>query len=161
MESIEFQGYTVYSDGRIWSNKGKGQWIKSFTQNRGYCFIRLCINKKLKPFYLHRLVLSLFNPIEGWEKLQVNHKDGDKLNCKLENLEWCTRKENMQHALHVIKTLPTGEKFWNSKLKKEHIQEIKDAYAKGNVTQQMLAEKYGCCRQNIGHILANRNWQHI
>jgi len=161
MESIQLHGYTIYSDGRIWSSKGKGKWLKSYLQNRGYSFVRLRINNEYKTFYLHRLILSLFNPIDGWEDLQVNHLNGKKSDCKLENLEWCTGKENMQHALNVIKTFITGEKVWNSKLKKKNIQEIKDAYAQGNVTHKMLAEKYGCSRQNIGNIINNKHWQQI
>lgn len=38
--------------------------------------------------YRHRLILATFNPVEGWEQLEVNHINGNKLDNRLENLEW-------------------------------------------------------------------------
>lgn len=67
----------------------------------------------------HRLIMETFNPVVNMENLQVNHIDGNKLNNyynpidPLNNLEWCTRQENMKHAyatgLMKNSTLP-GEK---------------------------------------------------
>ena len=44
---------------------------------------------------MHRLVLETFNPIENMKEMQVNHKNWDRLDNRLENLEWVTPKENM------------------------------------------------------------------
>ena len=51
-----------------------------------------------KPVQIHRLVMLSFNYIPGCESLQVNHKDGNKQNNDLRNLEWCTCSYNMTHA---------------------------------------------------------------
>ena len=48
---------------------------------------------------VHRLVMETFSPIKGSENLQVNHKDGNKENNSINNLEWVTNMENMQHAI--------------------------------------------------------------
>lgn len=160
-DPIQFHDYLIYSDSRVWSTKGKGTWMKPSVKNNGYVMIRLRINNETQRLHLHRLVLSTFAPIEGWESLQVNHKNGKKTDCRLENLEWVTRKENMQHALHVLKSLPTGEKHYKSKLKNEDIAEIKKLYAKGNTSFAKIAKIYGCSRQNIGHIIKGLKWNHI
>lgn len=49
--------------------------------------------------HVHRLVLLAFNPIENYEYYQVNHKDGDPSNNRLENLEWCSSKENHKYRI--------------------------------------------------------------
>ena len=59
--------------------------------------------------YAHDLVLSTFSPTDD-PTLEVNHKDGNKLNNRLDNLEWCTHKYNMHHAVAVL-----GKKFGNMK----------------------------------------------
>jgi len=66
-------------------------------KENGYLRLILCKNNKLKNYYVHRLVALHF--INNKENLyQVNHKDGNKSNNKVCNLEWCTQSYNMQHA---------------------------------------------------------------
>lgn len=65
----------------------------------GYCEIILRDSNKKKIYCLvHRLVLETFNPIDNMKSLQVNHKDENKLNNKLNNLEWMTPKENCNYG---------------------------------------------------------------
>ena len=71
----------------------RGQLLKPCKTYNGYYTVTLG-NKRYK---VHRLVLSTYTQISG-DGLQVNHKDGDKSNNKVSNLEWCTAKENCFHA---------------------------------------------------------------
>lgn len=88
------------------SNKGNIRHIKSKRINilkphkdkNGYLIISLYINKKFQTFKLHRLVAQAFIPNPD-NLPQVNHKDGNKLNNCVNNLEWCTCRENINHAV--------------------------------------------------------------
>ena len=151
--------YTITSDGEIYSdNSGKMK-----TRNKGnttYQIINLMReNGKKKTFRLHRLVLMAFNPIENMDKLEVNHKDGDKTNNKLENLEWCTSSENQTHAFRTgLQQARRGQQSNFSKLTKEEIEDILKMRERG-MLQREIAEKIGCTRSNISYILSNKTWQ--
>ena len=66
-------------------------------KRQGYFEISLIKNKKEKRFKLHRLVAQAFIP-NFYNLPQVNHKDGNKSNNCVNNLEWVTGKENIRHA---------------------------------------------------------------
>lgn len=113
----EFPDYRVSNFGRVISrNNKKRKSDKEMTpvlnKNRGYYYISVqsSDSKKRKNFILHRLVARLFIPNE-WGKEEVNHKDGNKQNNRADNLEWCTRKENVQHALKtgLMRTMDKNE----------------------------------------------------
>ena len=71
---------------------------------KGYYRIVLQTSEGRKTFQLHLLVLMTFNPVENMENLEVNHKDGDKSNNKLENLEWMTQSENTAYSRSILQT---------------------------------------------------------
>lgn len=62
-----------------------------------YLAIGIWVNNKRKMHKIHRLVAKAFIP-NHQNKPHVNHKDGNKLNNHIDNLEWATAKENQQHA---------------------------------------------------------------
>ena len=64
----------------------------------GYLYVRLSIDGNSKHRTIHRLVAETFLPNKQ-NLPQINHKDGNKKNNKVSNLEWCTQKHNMQHAI--------------------------------------------------------------
>jgi hypothetical protein len=87
----EANGYEVSSEGRL--KNSKGTMFFGHKDDNGY--IRVSINNTL--YRMHILVAKAFLP-NPEDKPHVNHKDGVRDNNKLENLEWVTRSENMQHA---------------------------------------------------------------
>lgn len=97
-----FVNYEISSKGRI-RNKETHYIIAQQLSSSGYMTVRLRRHSgdDEKPCQnVHRLVAEAFVP--GYSPdLHVNHKDGNKLNNNAENLEWCTRKENVQHAMHM------------------------------------------------------------
>lgn len=76
----------------------KGKILKPSTHLNGYLFVRLCKNGVYKYFSVHRLVALNFIKQPNIN-LDVNHKDGNKINNHVDNLEWITRSENVLHAL--------------------------------------------------------------
>ena len=83
--------------------------IAGTVNNRGYRRYDLCVNGKRIVKSGHRLVAEAFlEKVDG--KPLINHKDGNKLNNRADNLEWCTSKENSQHAHFVLGVEPPNKK---------------------------------------------------
>ena len=128
-------------------------------------YLGVCLRKKnCKPinYLVHRLVAETFI----WNRDNkdfVNHKDGNKLNPKLTNLEWCTAKENAQHAVKFGLTNHTsniGIRNSNSVLNELKVLKIRK-YSKEGKTQSELALKFGVSQANINQILNNKIWRHV
>lgn len=96
----EAPDYQISNLGRVKSNKFnyRSRILKQKTGKTGYKMIGLCIKPKRKFFLVHRLVLSTFKPVENMNELEINHKDEDKSNNSLTNLEWVTSKENCNYG---------------------------------------------------------------
>ena len=93
--------YEVSSYGRVrhLHKTTPANYIKPKTIKTGYLEVSISIRPNVrKTVLLHRLVLSTFAPIDGWESLEVNHIDEDKSNCRLSNLQWMTPKENCNYG---------------------------------------------------------------
>lgn len=125
-EVCGFEGYYKISDfGEIWSEDRvcidavgrkrfrKGQKLNPDIAPNGYYRVTLAKNGKKTQRYLHRLLAQHFIPNPD-NLPQVNHKDGNKLNCNIDNLEWVTIKDNVIHAYkHGLIDHIRGEKHPN------------------------------------------------
>ena len=87
--------YTLYEDGTVHSGK-LDLLLQARQSSNGYLIVTL----DGKQLIVHRLVATHFLP-NPYNYSQVNHKDGNKLNNHYSNLEWCTAKQNMQHAFET------------------------------------------------------------
>lgn len=99
----------VYNNGGYDLRKGK---LLKLDENRGYLQVHLCKNGKSKTFKVHQLVAYSFPEICGeyFTGCEINHIDGVKTNNTVENLEVCTKSENMRNPVTVEKLRHTKNK---------------------------------------------------
>jgi hypothetical protein len=114
IESKDIGKYIVYSDGKVFSNI-YNRWLAQ------------CVNKKTGYVtagskYIHRLVAQCFIP-NPLQKRTVNHKDGNKQNNDVSNLEWMTYSENHIHAFNKLGRTPV---FKNKLHSAETINKMKE-----------------------------------
>lgn len=111
LDVVGYEGiYEISDEGRVRSKEGKttfskqhgtrswkGRLLKPRPSTQGYLRVSLFKNKKRKEFLIHRLVAEAFIPNPDNKEI-INHKDGNKRNNNLKNIEWCNYKDNLQHA---------------------------------------------------------------
>lgn len=136
------------SDGSI-SHYKKGKILK--TKDNGHGYKCVTIRRPNNFHYVHRLVLGAFNPIENMAELEVNHKDGNKANNELKNLEWCTKSENMQHA-YTTKLKPKGDDCSYAKVKFSEIEEMRRLRYNEHISVTKIAEKFGLSHQYVSRL---------
>ena len=149
--------YYVTDDGRIWSDRTK-KYLSFQYDKDGYVKVSMrSTDNKSHRYSVHRLVLENFDPVKNMELLQVNHKDGNKLNNRLENLEWVTCKENIQHAVNNnLRAKING----SAKLVPAQVIEI---YKRANNGESnvKLAEEFNMHPDQIGRIKNKKVWKDI
>jgi len=93
--------YSITKDGRVYSKRSE-KFLKLNYKKNGYVYIELNVGNKASNHRVHRLVALTFidNPEN---KEYVNHKDGNKSNNHVSNLEWCTASENNLHMYSELK----------------------------------------------------------
>jgi len=148
--------YYITEDGKVYSTRKK-DFLKPTVDKFGYIKYSLYgVDKKKYNRFAHRLVLTCYNYVENCENLTVNHKDGNKLNNQLDNLEWMTIEENNIHALQTKLNGKTGADNPNSRLTKEQVKEI---LLNQNCTYAMLAKKYNVSPNTISNIKRYITWK--
>ena len=88
--------YAVTSCGKVWSYKRK-KFLTPYTVRGGYMQVKLLKDNEKKQYYVHRLVAEAYIPNPD-NLPQVNHKDENKANNCLQNLEWCDAKYNTNYG---------------------------------------------------------------
>lgn len=116
---------------------------KKLKQNnmKGYAQVKLQNKNQRKLYLVHRLVAEAFIPNPD-NLPEVNHIDGNKQNNRVDNLEWCTRKENMIHSV---------EKHIRTDLKPVDMYSLNDEFICTFPSLHMASNKTGIIRNNISN----------
>lgn len=153
--------YVIHEDGKIWSNKSN-KFLKPLLNNgTGYMHVALRIDGKTINFQIHRLVAQKFHP-NPENKREVNHKDGDKTNNHVDNLEWNTSSENQKHGLEMGLCKPPPRN-WDGKFGYNHNRSIEvhqfDGawnYVRSYGSQSEAARENGCSVSTINMAIKNK-----
>ena len=155
------EAYRITDDGKVISNK-LGQALKPSESNAGYLQVSLWKNNRGKAAHIHRLVaLHYLSPVEG--KTFVNHKDGNKHNNHVNNLEWVTKSENAIHAIEtglVIRprklseeeTLVVLKDFLDGSTLTELVSKLPIKLPRLSVQIRKVAKKYGLLDQYVEQV---------
>jgi hypothetical protein len=140
--------YEVSDTGQV---KGPRGPRKPSFHSKGYVQVNLHNDGTRKWFYVHRLVATHFIPNPN-HCAQVNHKDGNKTNNVVSNLEWCTASENAIHAVRLFGL--HGEKIPNAKLTSTQVRAIRtDARL-----YREIAADFAIGRRHVGQIKSGERW---
>lgn len=90
--------YQISNFGRVKSLYFNREKILKLSSSRGYLHITLHLRGEVKTEPIHRLVMETFNPINNMNNYDVNHKDEDKTNNRIDNLEWMIHKGNCNYG---------------------------------------------------------------
>lgn len=156
--------YEVSSFGRVRSfcRYPEGRVLALSLRRDGYeCVTLWNKNGTFKSYLIHRLVARALLSRRS-SRPEVNHRDGNKTNNRLQNLEWSTRSENISHGYRTGLIKPyRGERNPNAKLRVTEVKKIRTSYAAGDVTQSYLATLFGVSQGLIGQIVNRRIWREI
>lgn len=163
--------YAVSNYGRVkslarkqFNGKGfftrKEQNLKPGRIGAGYLQVHLAKQGKVKDMLVARLVATAFIP-NPENKPEVNHKDGDKTNCRVSNLEWSTHTENIRHAFaHGLIGPRNGSAGSGARLTERKVLEIRNRIRRGE-TQTAIAKEFKVGWRCIHSIAKRQTWSHI
>ena len=168
IEAIRDGYFQIDKNGKIWrtaTRNGKNKFAKVSRREMkcksysGYIQIGIYKNRKQYYCYAHRLIWIYFNG-EIPDELEVNHKNGIKINNCLENLELVTRSGNNKHAFETGLINVQGESNSHAKLTNSDIRLIRSRY-ENSETQTEIAKDFNIKQQQISRIVNRKHWSHI
>lgn len=154
--------YEISNLGRVKSLLGKTHprkppiILKPWLNNKGYYTVILSGNNKLS-YLVHRLIAYAFIP-NPCNYTEINHKNGNRADNRIENLEWCTHKQNIQHCRSVLNKRIDGQYNYKAKFGYKEISEIIILVYINNATINEVSLKYKCAETTILNICAGRTY---
>lgn len=138
----------------------KGRVLSPKICSGGYLGLSLYLFDKQKCFQVHTLVAQAFLGVrpDGYD---VNHIDGCKTNNLLQNLEYCTRSENVRHAYrNHLNVSKKGEDHYSAKLTESQVRQIRSRVAAGE-SQRAIAREFGLNNMSVSLLVRRKNWSHV
>lgn len=141
--------------------KIKGKLMsKKLGTPRYYC-VHLTKNGKRKSYLVHRLVgLAFIHNLYNYS--DINHKNLNRLDNRVENLEWMTRSQNCFHAIAAgHRPNIFGEKSPNAKLKESDVLRIRSIYSSKKTTHKQIANEFNVSKSLVEVIVNRKAWKHL
>jgi hypothetical protein len=149
-----------------WKNAKQTRVMKPAMDDRGYMKTIIVVNGKNRNIAVHRLVAEAWIP-NPENKSQVNHINFNPSDNRVENLEWCTPKENAMHSYKagrikkpVYNDGIRGSQNGMSKLTEDQVREIRQKFKPRIYTREMLGREYGVAPSTIKDVILRR-WKHV
>jgi len=136
----------------------RGRTLRSRQDKDGYLSITLSKDGHAKTFRVHRMVLTSFYGACPDDHV-TNHRDGNRQNNAVSNLEWVTQQQNWHHALGRG-TKHIGEMYSTTKLTEQQVRDIR-LLAKAGATNVALAKQFGVYHTNIWMIVHRETWKDL
>lgn len=145
-EIKNFPGYVITDNGKVISYKfKKPRVMKTWLQKSGYENIKLCKENHTYHFLIHRLVAEAFIPNPN-NLPEVNHKNKIRNDNRVENLEWCSRKENLYDS---YSTLSQIRNFKDCLLINSETKEIIGNFKSISAAARYASENFGCSKSGM------------
>jgi NUMOD4 motif/HNH endonuclease len=139
-----------------------GRILKESLTGSGYPFVALCRDGMTRQHMVHRLVAKAFLGSAADPRLQVNHKNGNKVDNQASNLEWVTPSQNLRHAVRVgLHVAARGEATGSHRLTENQVRDIRTRYGLRQANQQALADEFGVHNSTISDIVNFKKWKHV
>lgn len=134
-----------------WKRKTTVEKLLARFTVQGYLAVNLVDGKRRKSARVHRLVAEAFLPNPD-NKPHINHKDGDKTNSDVTNLEWCTPSENEKHSHKVLGKKSNLDGVNPKMFDDVQVESIRSKYSSG-ASRADLATEYGCSVPTIRDVV--------
>jgi hypothetical protein len=164
---VGYEGvYAVSDHGRVMRLAGservkKNRILAARNQSNGYLATTLWLNGNYNQQLIHRLVMQSF--VGDCPKgITVNHKDGNKRNNHLSNLEYATQSENNKHAFAIglkISQDLSGESNPRAKITQVEVDEIRRLHAQGGISYRALGRQFNVTGEQVSYIVRRISWK--
>lgn len=156
--------YFISNYGRVFSTF-HNSLVRVRPNRNGYMYINIGLKDTSRVnVALHRAILATFNPISNYELLDVNHKDGNKANNCLYNLEWSTRSENVKHAFDSglsKKGSDHPNSIYTEKLVHQICYYLEQGYSGPQIIELTNMNNYKSAIKFISKIKTRKAWKHV
>lgn len=153
LDVVGYEGlYKVNSNGDVksinYNRTGQSKLLKCAIDRYGYYIVNLYKNQKRKTFRVHRIVAQAFMPNDDANNTLINHKDENKLNNRVENLEWCNAKYNINYSIRKYKGV-NPKKIIQMDMNEIVVQEWDSISKAANSLGYSKSSISNCCRGKI------------